>query len=150
MRKNWPMNQEVPLAAFQKAVLSHSTEATHQPHKLLSKEMEKYSQVLEAGFPVARNTLEHTDAGSLAGPEPTQQHCEHASSELAANTATMTQAQPHVHPLMPPAPPSSGSMPAPHSMSPTLHNLLMSWYWCGYYAGQHDAAQPAAASQASQ
>ena len=43
------------------------------------------------------------------------------------------------HPLMPPLPAGADQPVSSESVTPTMQNLLMAWYWAGYYAGQHDA-----------
>jgi len=140
------MEQHLPLSAFQQAVLSHSTEATKQPEGFSSSEMSQYSEVLQAGFPTV-------GAGATAGAAGIGvDKAAQPDSELQAQTVAHapvsegrqlpdTVSASATHPFMPPPPPGTGTMPAPAAMSPSLHNLLMSWYWCGYYAGQHDAAQ---------
>ena len=53
------------------------------------------------------------------------------------------------HPMMPPIPSLTGTAPAPIPPPPSLQQLLMAWYWCGYYAGHHDATSGASAANPS-
>ena len=141
------MDQQVPLAAFQAAVLSHKAEAARDQVSFESTELSEYSKVLEAGFPAAapaavaqQQSVVHQAEDTAGASLPSQGIDENQrlnNSLLSGQVA---------HPFMPPAPPGTGSMAAPTTMSPTLQNLLMSWYWCGYYAGQHEAAQSGSAA----
>jgi hypothetical protein len=138
------MNQNAPLAAFQASVMSHTTPKLQPVSDFVSPEMSAYAKVQASGFPAVRAAAqEQATAGPAGGssilPGQAALSAYRDGNPVEPISSGTNSSCPH--PFMPPNPPSTGALPAATDMSPSLQNLLMAWYWCGYYAGQHDSSQ---------